>query len=148
MFTGMIDVKRLSKGDFAHKAHWIEDINFLLRKQKNDARPVTSESLAKSLGDMVVVIAINDRDRVIGIGVLRPTGGLNFDCAEIRHLVVLDDSNLLTVGTRIVQALREFDLHACEFIDAGGWLQDKGFTDVLVGLGFKPKPDSRFRLYL
>ncbi len=146
MFTGKIEVQRLKGKDVNRQV--VDDVNSLLQKQWSGARTITVEMLHKCLGKMAVVVACNDAERVVGLGVLTLSGGLNFDCLEIRHLVVAEGQDILSVGMRIVQALLEVYIHNIVYIDAGSWLQDGEMAEIFKTLGFKQKPNSRWRLRL
>lgn len=144
MFTGIIRVERLHEKEVTDRV--ICDINALLRKQRQDAKLITRESLLECMKKMGVVVAWNDGERVVGLGVLKQSGGLNFTCAEVRHLVIGDGLDNLAVGMRIVTALRGIYLHGIEYIEAGVWVQDEEMKRIFTALGFKEKPASRFRL--
>ncbi len=144
MFTEIIRVGRLQNKEVNKKV--LEDINRLLKKQRQDAKSITEEHLLECMGKMGVVVAWDDNEHVVGLGVLTQSGGLNFSCAEIRHLIISDGQDILAVGVRIVTALRDIYLHGIEYIDAGVWVQDEEIKNVFTALGFKEKPGSRFRL--
>ncbi|MDO8667912.1 MAG: hypothetical protein Q7K35_02310 [bacterium] len=144
MFTGLVRVERLQMSEVNDTM--LRDVNQLLITQRHDARPITQEHLLKCMEKMGVVLAWNDNQRVVGLGVLTLSGGLNFSCAEIRHLVVNDGRSNLAIGMRIVRALCDIYLHVVDYTDAGAWVQDEGMKKIFTALGFKEKPGSRFRL--
>lgn len=149
MFTGKITVDHLQASDITPRV--VQDINTLLRKQRHNARCIDARRLKACLNKrkrMNIVIARNDGDRIIGIGVLARSGGLNFSCAEIRHFIITDGQDVLSLGMRIAQKLINSNRRGLEFIEAGVWVQDEQMKQIFTALGFKEKPASRFRLRL
>lgn|GEM_PF-3458554 len=143
MFTDIITVELLREEQVTDKA--VNDINSLLHKQRAGTEPVTKEHLLKCVGRMAIVVAWNDNERVIGLGVLTQSGGLNFRCAEIRHLIVSSGLDILSIGIRIVETLRETCPYPVAYIDGGAWVQDDEMKNIFIALGFREKPGSRFR---
>jgi len=146
VFTGKFTVDRLQNGQVTDAA--VASINALLKHQRTDAKEVTKQSLLDSLSVMVVMVARNDGEQIVGIGVLTFSGGINFKCAEIRHLVVAEGLDVTSLGIRIVSALLEVPLRDIDFVDGGSWMQTGEMKEIFVALQFKEKPDSRFRLRL
>lgn len=144
MFTGKLTVERLTQSQITDQV--AEDLNALLRKQRTDARLVTPESLSESIKKMWVVIVRDDTRHIVGLGVLTLSGGLNFECAEMRHLIIADHLDLISTGMRILEALKEIYVHNVDYIDAGSWVQNARMNDLFIALGFKEKPNGRFRL--
>ena len=95
---------------------------------------------------MGVIVVWNDNARIVGLGVLTLSGGLNFECAEMRHLIIADHLDITSVGMRILEALGKIYIHCVDYIDAGSWVQDECMKNVFIALGFEEKPNSRFRL--
>lgn len=144
MFTGITKYERLSKKKVS--ARVLDDINRLLKQQRPNAKPITKERLLECLEKMAVVVAWNDGERVVGLGVLTQAEGLNFTYAEIRHLVISDGGDVLATGIGIVTVLRDLYLNKVDYIDAGVWVQHPEMTGIFTALGFKEKPGSQFRL--
>lgn len=142
--TGEIVVERLRPNKVTHKV--VGDLNDLLKKQHSEAMPVSREHLLERMREVVVVVAWNHNERVVGMGVLIIVAGLNFTCGDIRHFVINDGLNILSVGMRIVQELMNFHLHGIAYYEGGVWVQDEEMKRIFTALGFEEKPQSRYRL--
>jgi hypothetical protein len=143
MFTGRIEVEHLKENDVTDPV--ANDISALLKKQRTDVKTITKELLLERMRRMDIVVAWNDNDKVVGIGVLTRSAGLNFEFAKIRHLIVADGLDSLAIGMRIVSLLCELCPKHIEYIENGAWVQNDEIKKIFLALGFKEEMVSRLR---
>ena len=142
MFTGITKVRRLRPREVNLKA--VNDINDLLRRQHSEARKIDEDILREQIAKAKVVVAWNDNDRIIGLGVLVKTLTLSHTFATIHNLVVCEGSDRLSVGKQIVDLLVE-GVGDVAFIEASAWPDDGDLINLLTVCRFKPKHKLRYR---
>jgi len=141
MFTERFEVRAIGLADIDYRL--VTGVNGLLKKQYSGSKPITEEHLAECIHRMRVVVALNDNSQVVGLGVLTQSGGLNFRCAQVRHLIIANDSVKLALGMRVVQCLLEH-LPAVEYVESV-WVQDEEIGKIFTTLGFHLHKGSQYR---
>jgi|SRR3989338_7197512 len=142
MFTEKVTVRKLRPSEVNVKA--VDDINYLLRRQHSKTRKVDKESLLAHMKQSKVVVAWNDDDRIIALGVLVRTYALSHTFAGIHNLIIRNGFNPLSIGKRIVDLLID-EVDDVEFIETGVWPENNDLINLLTVSGFVPKSKLRYR---
>ena len=103
MFTGRIDVRQLRPREV--NARVVNDINDLLKKQHSKARRLNEDSLAAYSKNNKVVVAWNDNEHIIGMGVLIVVDAASHEYGVVHHLTVLRGADSLTLRAKIMESL-------------------------------------------